>query len=288
MNAKTVVFALFRTDGLANAIAQRKQAAVGELTIHEFPDEESLVTLHTSVKACHVIFVADLVRPNAKVLPLIFAAQTARALGAIKITLYAPYLPYMRQDKVFETGQGITSAYFARLLSSTVDEIVTIDPHLHRWHALSEIYSIPSSVLHATSEIAAWIQTHVSEPWIIGPDAESEQWVKAVAEACHAPYVVLEKHRLGDRRIEVSLPTVSMYQTKTPVIVDDIISTGMTVASFIEPLRLATKNQPLLVGVHAVFSGKAYQDLLASGLRQIVTCNTIPHPSNQIDVASLF
>lgn len=288
MTQSTVVFALFRDDALPAEMAKAYEATLGELSFHTFPDEETVVTLHTPVQGCEVIFVADLARPNSKMLPLQFAAETARSLGAKKITLIAPYLPYMRQDKVFEVGQGITSAYFAKWMSSTVDTLITVDPHLHRWHALKEIYSIPSTVLHATNKIAEWVKTHVQQPLLIGPDSESQQWVSAVAEQCGAPYVVLEKHRLGDRDIEVSLPNLSPYEQYTPVLVDDIISTGMTVLGLIQQLASVTPVKPVLVGVHAVFSGDAYATLLASGLSQVVTCNTIPHPSNQIDLASLF
>lgn len=106
-------------------------------------------------------------------MPLIFAAKTARELKAKKITLIAPYLAYMRQDKQFHQGQGITSKYFAALISHYFDNLITIDPHLHRWHSLNDIYSIPTHVLHANDAIASWIIQHVTNPVLIGPDIES-------------------------------------------------------------------------------------------------------------------
>jgi ribose-phosphate pyrophosphokinase len=39
------------------------------------------------------------------------------------------------------------------------------------------------------------------------------------------------------------------------------------------------------VGVHAVFAGSAYEDLLAAGASRVVTCNTIVHSSNAIDLS---
>ena len=143
---------------------------IGELSFHEFPDGEVNVTIQSDVKERTVIFVVNFRDPNLKVLPLILAAYTARALGAKYLLLLAPDPPYMRQDKAFEFGQGITSAYFAALLSTYVDALVTVDPHLHRWKKLSQIYTIPSFVVHSTQAIATWIRTHIDNPFMIGPD----------------------------------------------------------------------------------------------------------------------
>src|SRR5690606_3260659 len=108
-----------------------------------------------------------------KILSLMFTAQTLKELGAKKIILISPYLPYMRQDKRFEPGEAITSQLFAKFLSNCVDYLITIDPHLHRIHHLSKIYSVPVLTLHATKEIARWIKENIKFPFLIGPDSES-------------------------------------------------------------------------------------------------------------------
>ena len=140
MKQAPVLFPLFGHHDLATTIQEKCHYEMGEITRHEFPDEETVIKIDSNVNNRTVIFIASLERPNAKILPLLFAAKTARSLGASKIILIAPYLAYMRQDKVFEPGQGITSTYFAELISNYFDGLITIDPHLHRWHALSETY----------------------------------------------------------------------------------------------------------------------------------------------------
>ncbi|WP_164119514.1 ribose-phosphate pyrophosphokinase-like domain-containing protein, partial [Stenotrophomonas maltophilia] len=85
-----------------------------------------------------------LAQPNEKILPLIFAAATARELGAARVGLVAPYLAYMRQDRRFNPGEAVTSRQMAHLVSGAFDWMVTVDPHLHRYSDLSEIYSIPT------------------------------------------------------------------------------------------------------------------------------------------------
>ena len=226
--------------------------------------------------------------PDDKFLPLVFLAAALEDLGARKIILVAPYLAYMRQDRRFKKGEGVTSVCFARLISEWFDALVTVDPHLHRLASLDEIYTIPSVVLHAAPLISNWISENIENPLLVGPDGESEQWVKSVAHGAFAPYVVLEKKRRGDREVEVSIPHVDGWRGKTPVLVDDIISTARTMIETVRHLKRAGMPAPVCVGVHAIFAENAYEDLLAAGASGVFTCDTIPHVSNRISVLSLL
>lgn len=280
-----LIFTLFGCDELATAIQKKCGYDRGSIIEHQFPDDEVVIKIDANVADRTVLFIANLARPNAKLLSLLFAAKTARSLGAVKIILIAPYLPYMRQDKVFERGQGITSAYFAELISHYFDALMTIDPHLHRWHTLSAIYTIPTQVCHARDHISNWIQHHVQSPLLIGPDAESAQWIEGIAKKLNAPFLVLEKIRKGDSDIEVSIPQINPHQHCIPVLMDDIISTGMTMIGAVKHLSSLNMPPPICIGVHAIFADNAYEKLVAAGAAQIVTCNTIPHHSNGIDIS---
>lgn len=286
MKQSPIIFSLFGSDKLANIIQKKCHYEAGKIIIHQFPDEETVIKIESNVLNRTVYFMASLDRPNNKLLLLLFAAETARSQGASKIVLLAPYLAYMRQDKVFEPGQGITSKYFAKLVSRYFDGLITIDPHLHRWHKLSAIYDIPTHVLHATNNIAHWIHDNIKKPILIGPDAESLQWVKEIAQKANAPYLILEKNRKGDSNVEVSIPNIEQYRDSIPVLIDDIISTGMTMIDTIQHLQALKMPPPICIGVHAVFAGDAYQKLLASGVDKIITCNTIAHVSNGIDISN--
>ena len=194
----------------------------------------------------------------------------------------------MRQDKSFERGEGVTSKHFAKLISNYFDWIVTVDPHLHRYHSLSEIYTIPNEVVHAAPVVSDWIRSNINKPILIGPDSESEQWVSDVAERAGAPHIVLTKIRHGDRDVEVSVPDVEKWQDHTPVLVDDIISTGHTMIETIEHLKKVNMKAPICIGIHGIFSDNAYEELKKAGAESIVTCNSIPHGSNQIDLSKLI
>lgn len=285
---KSVVFAMPGNELLATEIAVAIHAENGEMTVRKFPDGETYVRVLSDVREKEVIIICSLEHPDEKLLTLYFLSRTLKSLGAEKICLVAPYLAYMRQDIAFNPGEGITSGYFASLISGFADALITIDPHLHRRHDMSEIYSIPAIAIHASSLISGYISRYVSNPLLIGPDAESEQWVSEVAGESNAPYVVLEKVRLDDRAVQVTIPFLEKYRNHTPVLVDDIISTAGTMIETVKHLKQAGMQPAVCIGVHAVFAGNAYHDLVNAGVQEVVTCNTIFHQSNRIDVAQLI
>jgi ribose-phosphate pyrophosphokinase len=240
--------------------------------------------LDTPLAGRDAVFVCTLDRPDAKVLPLLFALDAARDAGATRCGVVAPYLPYLRQDARFKPGEAITSATFARMLSQAADWIVTVDPHLHRYATLGAVYTIPDRVVHAAPLIARWIRENVRAPVLVGPDGESEQWVANVARDAEAPYVVLEKTRTGDREVKVSVPHIERWRDRTPILIDDIIATARTMIAAIGHLAEAGSPSPICVGVHAIFADDAYRALQAAGAVTVVTCNTVHHESNGINV----
>jgi ribose-phosphate pyrophosphokinase len=274
-----------------NALAQRLGESLGlkeaRLDMRHFPDGESYLRILDDVNHRNVVVLADLYQPDRRILPLLLLAETLRDLGAGKILLVAPYLPYMRQDKRFHSGEGVTSRYFAELLSRYFSALVTVDPHLHRYHDLSEVYDIPTRAGHAAPLIAKWIATNVDKPVLIGPDSESEQWVAAVAKRAGAPFTVLSKTRRGDRDVEVSIPQIERWRDHTPVLVDDIISSGHTMLETIAHLKRLGLPKVLCFGVHGIFAEGADMQLMENSAR-LVTCNTIFHPSNAINIGDLL
>lgn len=285
---KKIVFALPGNEALVNYIVDSIQAELGESEFRNFPDGETYVRILSSVEEKDVIVVCTLHQPDAKLLPLLFLCSLLRDLKVKSICLVAPYLSYMRQDKQFNPGEAVTSEYFAKLLSSHVDRLITVDPHLHRRVSMKEIYSIPCEVLHADGLISQWVKKNIANALLIGPDSESEQWVSEVAKNAGVPFIVLQKIRHGDRDVEVSVPQVEKYKNYTPVLVDDIISTARTMIETVGLLKKAGMKPPVCIGVHAVFARNAFEDLIRSGVSQIVTSNTVLHESNAIDIGEII
>lgn len=283
-----LLIALPGSEGLAPPICDRLGAELGQVEHRPFPDGETYLKYLTKVSERVVTLLCTLDHPDQKFLPLMFAAAAARDLGAREVGLICPYLAYMRQDKQFQPGEAVTSTYFADLLSGQIDWLVTVDPHLHRRAGLDEIYRVPTQVGHAAPLISEWIRREVRSPLLIGPDSESAQWVAAVAQAAKAPYVILEKVRRGDRDVQVSVPEIERWRDHTPVLVDDIISTARTMIETVSHLKAVEMTAPVCIAVHGIFAGNALRDLVAAGASRVVTCNTIPHQTNAIDVTPLL
>lgn len=281
----------FATPGADRLVPAMLEAglAEGAVVFRKFPDGESYVRLLDDVAGRRVVFVSCLNDPDQHLMSVLLAAGAARANGAREVGLAIPYLPYMRQDIAFQAGEAVSAVYFARILGQFADWIVTVDPHLHRFRSLGEVFgSVPARRLTAVPAIANWISSELSQPLIIGPDSESEQWVQGISERTGAPGLVLNKTRTGDRSVQIDLPELGRFGSFQPVIVDDIVSTGTTMARLVSGLVAKGFRPPICCCVHALFVEGAYARLMEAGALQVVSCDTVPHESNKISVGKLL
>ncbi len=285
---KPLIFDLYSAPALFSALSASLNAEPAEFEHRQFPDGETYMRIHDHCQQREAIIVANMHQPNAKFLPLIYLCESLRELGISNITLICPYLPYMRQDIKFHEGEALTSVYYSKLLNQYVDRLITIDPHLHRYHALNEIYTIETHTLEATPLIASWIKQNIEAPLVIGPDSESKQWAASAAALIGCPYLILAKQRFGDKVVEVSAPHAQAFSQRTPVLIDDIISTGRTMIRTAEALVAEGLQQAICIGVHALFSKDAYKEMSKAPIAQILSCNTVPHSTNTIDIAPLI
>ena len=275
-------------ESLATQFSTELNGEIAKYEVRNFPDGETYLRVLSNCLNRNIIILANLHKPNSKFLPLIFLCDVLKELGCNKITLIAPYLPYMRQDIQFHNGEAVTSRFFAKLISQHVDRLITIDPHLHRYHSLSQIYNCDTRVLQANPIIAEWVKLNIEKPFIVGPDSESEQWAANIANLIGCPYLILEKQRFGDSDVKVSAKSAEDYKDLTPVLIDDIISTGRTMIETANWLSNEALCPPICIGVHALFSGDALQAMREANIKKVLTCTTISHDTNEIDISNLL
>ena len=249
---KPVVIAMPGNEHLSGELTTHLDLEQGAVTVRRFPDGESHVRIDTPVEGRMAMVVCTLDRPDDKLVPLFLLACAVREAGAVSVGLVAPYLAYLRQDKRFQPGETVSAQHVAAWISRDFDWLVTVDPHLHRISDLSQVFSIPARVVHAAEGVASWVKAHVKQPLLVGPDEESAQWVGDVARRSDAPFVVLTKTRHGDQDVEVSVPEVDRWRLHTPVLVDDIVSSGRTMVETVGHLRRAGLAAPVCIAVHAV------------------------------------
>ncbi len=258
------------------------------IKVHHFPDGESLVTLPMPLSKRVVIY-QSLNQPNQKLVELMLSALGARSMGAKKLILVAPYLCYMRQDKAFGPGQVVSQKVIGTFLSNLFDAILTVDAHLHRVKDIRDVFKGCNVQNLSTARMTAdYIERNYEDvPFLLGPDEESLQWVRAIASLCRADFGVCKKTRYGDADVKVELPDVDLAK-RSVILIDDIISTGHTISSVAEKLQRMGVQKVDCIVTHALFSRGSLTLLRRSGIRRIISTDTVPHSTNRIFVAPVI
>jgi len=270
----------------AQRLAKALDRSYVRVDVHKFPDGESKVTLPAKLPA-HVVFCRSLDRPNDKLIELLLAASTARQLGAQRLTLVVPYLCYMRQDTAFVAGEAISQTIIGQFLADIFDDVITVDPHLHRTHNLKDAVPAANAVaLSATTAMCDFLLSH-PDVILLGPDSESVQWVRSIAEESGLAYGVAEKLRLGDREIQITLPDLNLTE-KSVVLVDDVISSGETMAIAAKCCFEKGAKRVDVLATHALFAQGAVERFQQVGVGEVWSTDSIPHSSNCISLAGLL
>jgi len=258
-----------------------------EVTVHYFPDGESKVTL-PPLTSSHLVFIRTLDRPNDKLIELMLAARTARRLGVARISLVAPYLCYMRQDSAFEDGEAVSQTIVGEFLAAYFDDIVTVDPHLHRIDRLDQaVPDCHSLTLTATDLLGAYLEAREDDLFLLGPDAESEQWVERMARNHKLPHAIAHKDRFSDHEVTVTLPEQN-WAERTVVLVDDVASTGRTLVQAAEAVRARGAARVEAVVVHPLLAGDAEAALKRAGVSALFSSDSITHGSNVVRLAEVL
>lgn len=270
-------------EGAADAtrLAKRLGTPTHVIDVHRFPDGELRVTVGPA--AATTILYMPLDRPNDKLVVLLLAAEALRRGGAKRLVLVAPYLCYMRQDKAFHDGEAISQKAIGRLLAATVDRIVTVDAHLHRTHDIRDVFpGIEAEDLSAMPAIAEALSGIDKRTVVVGPDEESEPWVRDLAGHLGLAHAVGRKTRAGDRSVQISFAAPSLFKDRPALLVDDIVSSGGTLTVCARALAAAGASEVDAVITHALFPPEVMQNLRRAGIRSVRSTSSVPHPSNAI------
>jgi len=267
----------------AIALATLCNASAQLIERHVFPDGELKLRLPSQLPERVAIF-HSLDHPNQKLIELLLAAPTAKTIGARHLTLIAPYLAYMRQDMAFLPGEAVSQRIIGKLLATLFDVLITVDPHLHRVSSLSQAVPVKNVlVLSAAPLMGEFAAQQHANPILMGPDEESLQWVAQAAAQHHLDYAVAKKVRMGDRDVEVTLPSISVYG-RPVILLDDIASSGHTLARTTELLLQAGAQSVDVMVTHALFMGSALEMVKRAGVSEVWSTDCIDHPSNAISM----
>ena len=254
---------------------------------HRFPDGESRLRLPPQLPP-RVALLRGLQRPNEKLVELMIAALAARELGAERLTLVCPYLAYMRQDMAFQPGEAVSQRHVGQALAAWFDAVITVDPHLHRVASMDEVVPGRRGVaLSAAPLLGAWAARHAHRPLLLGPDEEAAPWVRSAALAQGLEHATCVKQRSGDREVRVALPDVDVAGREV-VLIDDVASTGRTLAVTAEALVARGAAAVDVAVTHALFVDDALAHLARAGVRHVWSTDSVVHASNAVSLVPLL
>jgi ribose-phosphate pyrophosphokinase len=283
----SVLLAFDDEQALAQRLATAAGCALALIERHAFPDGETRLRLPPRLPG-RVLLLRGLQQPNAKLTELLLAAAGARDLGARHLVLISPYLAYMRQDAAFTPGEVVSQKHLGALLAASFDAVVTVDPHLHRVPTMDAVVPGRRGIaLTAAPLLGRHIAQHVPGAMLLAPDEEAGQWVRLAAQAGGLDHTVCHKQRLGDHDVQVALPGAEV-QGRAVVILDDVASTGRTLAAAARGAQAQGASSVDVAVTHALFVGDALRQVQAAGVRHVWSSDSVPHASNAVSVVPLL
>jgi ribose-phosphate pyrophosphokinase len=254
-----------------------------------FPDGESYIRIEPNIKEKTVVIVQTTAPdPDRKLVQLLIIASTARDYGAKRVIAVIPYLGYSRQDKRFLKGEVLTLDVILSLLEKTgVSDLIVVD--IHNEESIREIEKNHSIKVHNLSAIPT-LANYLKESdyfgaYSLSPDKGAVHLAEKASKVLEGGYSFFEKKR--DRRtgeIEMLVTDLNI-KGKKAIVIDDIISSGGTMAKAIRGLKEQGALQVAAVCSHALFMSGAEERLSKAGADLIVTSDTVENQYSKISVA---
>jgi len=281
------VHAFADSEKAAAALAEALRARLSLVSVHPFPDGETLPTVAAPEQQALVY--RSLHDPNPKLIEVLLSADALRRAGAQNLILVTPYLPYLRQDKVFRYGEPLSRDVVLPLLAGAFEYVVTVDPHLHRTAKLEDV--APQTRWIDVSGAEAMAQGLLAEgadafDIVVGPDREAQQWVEVVARALALPTWTFEKRRHSDREVALLAPPGAAVQGSRVLLVDDICASGGTLLTAAQHLKAMGAQVVEAAVTHALYDARTAQRLVEAGVSRLRSCDGCAHPTNAFALAA--
>lgn len=250
-----------------------------QATFKRFPDDEFYIRILDDISGEDILIVQT-AYPDPKIVELFLMQDAVHDAGAKRITVVLPYFGYSRQDKKFEEGEAISARAIAQHISLHTDSVITVDPH--KEHIL-KFFTVPAMSCSAVSVIAQYLKGKNID-FVLAPDKGARDRAKEAAALIGCEYDHLEKTRIDGTTVKITPKKLDAHG-KHVAIIDDIISTGGTMANSIKELKKQGAKGVSVACTHGLFVGGAKEKLLSAGCDEIISTDTIENEFSKVSVA---
>jgi len=265
---------------LSKELAKSLKAKLATVEIKRFPDDECYVRIEEDLDG-EDVFLVQTTWPDRNIIELFILQDAIMEFDIGSLTTVVPYYGYARQDKQFKRGEPISARALAKLIQLNTDEFITVDVHTPTvidWFDDVSAKNVPGYPAIGRHLKSKGVQL------VLSPDEGRAENAKRVADVvgCDADFLV--KERLDGETVQITPKTLAVKGRKV-AIVDDIISTGGTIAKAAEQLKEQGAAKIYAMCTHGVFAGDALTRLKAV-CDEICSTDTIENPTTCVSVAS--
>jgi len=267
---------------LASRVAKETKCDLALVEFKKFPDSELYLRIADELDGEALIIQSTVTNDD-----VISLLQLIDAASDCYLRIVIPYFGYARQDKQFKPGEPISARAIARSIDA--DEV-----HLVNVHDTSTLdhFKLRSKRKAINLSAARIMGNHLrgmrfESPLLVSPDEGAVQLVQDTADAMKAEFDVLVKTRVSSEQVIIQPKHVDVDR-KEVVIVDDMISTGGTMAGAIKLLKSQGAREVHVACIHPVFSQNARLLLYHSGVESIIATDTIERAESVMSVAPLI
>lgn len=267
---------------LAGAVAEQLGTELGETTVERFPDGEAHVVVHEPVRGGDVYLVQPTGPPaDAHLVELALLADACRRADADRITAVVPYFGYARGDRRSTGGEAVATRVAADIAGAGLHRMIVVDPHTPALEAAAPVpLESVSAVPLLADALAARLPAH---PVVVAPDLGAVKLAERFGAALGVPAAFVRKTRRSAATVEAA-GVVGEVRGRTPVVVDDMISTGGTIEAAVGVLADAGAEPDVRVAAtHGLLVGDAAARMAALPLRELVISDSLP-PADDLPV----